>query len=889
MAGYKKWLFLICLFLVLYVAGFMFLGGGITGYATAPNLRLVMEKTLYSEDEMLKGSVILNFTDSVVKDTVVSVEIDGIKREMSLTDILDNLSLPYNYTSAIIRGINPSVTKEVATPNTVAFVLPKDSTVESITMLIAGNPDEAPSFAYLDVAGDGTREWQYLGNFVGWDELELLPSSLDTGTPGTMVEINSYSTLYCELIDLPYSKDFRVSAHYQKIDDGADIRSVILSFDGVTGYGGANYCDLPENSDLSWQNCNITFGYAIQGKHLVCVYIVADQTKPFYRISRDNTFSNSRYECGPIAGGSTTCQPATSKDYFIKANQAGYTRTLAGSINFLDWLTGYNFTDSLTLFLAGCTPNDVGDCTVPIRIDAAEHGKVTLGNLKVRIREPSGAVSLATMFYDTEGAEPEIYSINSTPVENFSLGIPLSLFGISTPDVTADRSYELKVRAVPGNLEIASITVSKEVDIDMVVAETKTSIQEMGVAYAGIAPLLGIDLDTAQLDSFKQQAGSIKASNLTAEEKANKLNILRGQLIAYVNKLPKTIAKTKSIKDIQIIEPGDIIDKITATDKIGVYQLQGSIDVTVEANEYVVTTYDNTLSKYTYVEKTIAPNVVLDNVYIYELIPKAAVSDISKVRFASTNYEVVEDDPIVRFYYARLSAPVKITYAFDTALTSGVAYNLKTIAAPRGEEALPTEPSYECGDKICSRPYEDETLCPEDCLKKRKINWWLIIAVLAAGAAFYIYISFYTGRIDIRRFIKGKVPFKSEDELKKIKNYIRVAEKNKVNRDAITDALLRMGWKKNQLMFAFEDLEWDKRRSLLLSRPPATDSSFKGLEGYIEKCYELGIQEKSIVNTLKIAGWREADIKTAIGKARKGSLLKLLFRKRTRKRYFFEE
>lgn len=169
-----------------------------------------------------------------------------------------------------------------------------------------------------------------------------------------------------------------------------------------------------------------------------------------------------------------------------------------------------------------------------------------------------------------------------------------------------------------------------------------------------------------------------------------------------------------------------------------------------------------------------------------------------------------------------------------------------------------------CGDGKCTVPYEDEVLCPQDCATTLDKTPWIVsaIVVLVIGM---IYINYYRGKFNLRELTKGKMPFKSKEDLKNVVNFIENSLKNK-NKQEIINLLLNQGWKTNQIKFGFEEVAWKRERKILNIRRniPSKSEDVKPLKKYIKKCLSVRMPVERIKFNLLSKGWKKTTVEEAI-------------------------
>jgi hypothetical protein len=856
--------------------------GLVVGNSSEPSFEVLLERTQMNSGDLLKGIVNLTFAGPFSPSTVLKVDFNGVSSQIVLKDYFKSKNISFTETESSSSTYNPTTSKmfnfESAGSKGIAFQLPKAATIKGVSMSLIGSPESPPSFVSFDVSDYANKkEWKYFGDFISFKSDYTYPSTLQITSEGDPATIGGQpdhnKTYFCEAINLAESKHFKLSAKLKKLAEGADVKAILLSFDGEYASGGADFCDLSEpGATADWQTCDLSFSTAKQGIYLVCIFYVGDNEKPYYELSRDSTVSNSRFDC-PMTGGSSLCFPSLSKDYFIGIKTATYSGVLKTTVGWENGITDQEMNYSLTALLAECKANDVGDCVVPVTVSSESAGALQLGNLKMDYVEAGGSASYTNKFYDVTQVPGSITSLGGVDFSNASKTIQISLsdLNITASKMTKDiETVYLDISLTPGGRISQPITVYGEGyvvetgTVEEKITNAKKVISDMSSKYTEELDLFGITIDTKQLESFESEVNTIKSDkNLSVEEVNNQLSTLSSRVDTYLQSQPKGFDMKTSFKDLYLSEPGDV-GKVVLEDSESVYFYQSNIEVSVEVSNYVLEKYNGGTEKYSVIKKTITPQKTLSNVYIYEVIPKTLASSVVNIIFKNKDYEVVQQDPIVRYTFTSLSQPTTILYGVeDVTVTQNMILGLGSIIVPKKVEEI-VEKEYECGDGVCTEIYENSDICPEDCPKK-KIPWLFIIILIVLLAAGVVYINFYKGKGSFRRVI-GRSPFANPKDLENVKNYIKVAQGKGLKNPEIAKALLQSSWTKDQIIYAFEDLKWDEKRVFTIKLAPGGKENTKKLQNFIKKCLELNISKLNIKNTLLQKGWSADKVDEALAK-----------------------
>jgi hypothetical protein len=852
-----------------------------TGYAVVePKVVLEMDNDRYTPGQKLEGNINVTFYGNIDGYSTIDLEFNGEEESVKIKDYFRDINKSVNSTPEEITITNGGSSKDInltaGIESQIGLKLPRGATVNSLVMSVRGSPTNPTRLLSFDIPeGSQKPEWQYLGDFLNKFGQPIHPEGLDLQSGNSVLNLESNTTYYCEQIDLPYARDYQVSAKYRPVTGStAGLQAVILTYTGGIAEGGGDKCNLPRGgTDLAWNNCTITFTNGLQGYYMVCLQIVGPSERA-YEVVRDDSASSSRFNCDiglEESYGTAFCTQAPSRNYFIRVYPGIYNDNLTGIISttqFPYWGTDRDFSDSLTAYLMDCTPDNIGDCSVIMNVKSETTGSVTLRDLRIDYTEEAGGSSYATQFYDLSTTSPEIYEIDGKKLNKTTFMIPLSFFNATTPNVTKKQQMEVFVEVAgdsdTADIEVYSTNVPEELgEIDEQISEALGKLNT--IKSNEINWILQVDDDVLTLTNYKDELKGIREENISMEEKEGRLAVIEDEIRNFIDPLPSGVTKISETRDTLLANPSDVEELFTeGADEIFQYQEKASVAVTLSV--FKVTKNDGTSEAYSVIKKNIQPKGTVKDVYVYEVIPKSVAQSTSDITFEKENYEVENADPVVKYYYSTLTSTV-ITYAVKTMVTSQNMYNIKTLIVPKKIPTPEVPKEYTCGDGICSKPDEDEKICPEDCKEKMSIPWLWIIIILVILVAAIVYINFYKGKLSVGDIRKKLSPFKTEKDLENVKTYIRGQLEKKVKKTEISKALLEKGWTKEQVEYAFEDIKWDKKREETMKKAPTESEDMKKLDDYIKKCKDLKIAEPKITASLKAKGWKETVIKQALLRA----------------------
>ncbi|HLD14978.1 MAG TPA: hypothetical protein VJB94_00155 [Candidatus Nanoarchaeia archaeon] len=788
----------------------------LTGYVTIDSkisFNAEFDKNIYYAREKIDGLLRITLNDDFDSETNVKINFENEIITMKLVDVLDENGNTYLETEPKIDAVNPTVLKilefnqngEQAT----SFKLPKSAVVNSINMDIEGAlvGNDYPAFPAIDFGDDGYLEWQYFGSFKEFFNQSIYPENFDMNTEGTTIMIDDRLS-YCEIIDLPYSKDFEVSSKYSLYDasSSGDIKAFIFSYSGtgsnIQAEGGANKCDLPELGTTSnWNSCSINLTNPIKGKYLICLQntIGTNQKKKVYKISNDKTISTAGYTC-PFFVNSGSCQKINTDDFYIKVRAADYNKILNKKSNLAEGKTQYSAVNALNEYLSDCSSDP---CAIPIKVSSQSKGKIYLTNILISYKD-GNLLKEENNFYDTFILHPYVYKVNGVDLGNYSnytIDIPLNYFELEVPAIQDEETLELEIEFSPGDKKTFNIIVDKKIDFDGSV-ERINRIKDnlIEISQDEIVKALGLDSGINQainsFDDYVARINELDQSNESSADKESELDDIMNEIDSSISNLPKKIYVKNEIDDVVIVGPDDVSQ---FEDANAVYYVQKGFNVKTNAKVYSINYYSGDSETYTLVNKVIAGSTY--NSKVYEVIDPS-IASIESINFLG--------NPSIE--YGRVSfGPVnQVSYIINGDIGPAVA-ELKTVVVPNNLNEQADKFTATCGDGVCTSleingvlvPLEDKVVCPADCKGKLALNWNLILPILIVLILLILYIDVYKPRRLFARKLQDY--FKSKQDYEKLRDYVHknVAEK-KIEKEKLRKVLIARGWTKEQIDFVFE-------------------------------------------------------------------------------------
>jgi len=862
----------VLLFFLLAFSFFLYANPINTGFVTLqhtdPELEISLSRDYYKSNETIDGNITINFKGPINMHTNLTVEFRDYNYTKSIADVLFSLGKTYSNTEDEIKAVNPSdskvLTYDQAGKKLLGFRLPFSVSVNSINMNISSTvvDNSYPSSLSIDVNDDNDIEWGYLGEFTGFKSEYITSETLDINVAPASTILDNSKIYHCSLLDIQPSRDFEISANYRLFNEtslGGDIRAALFSYDSFSNQllDEKGNCDLSEPQVFfGWNSCTIKLSESIEGDFLVCLY--NKNTVGSYRLASDFSESESTFQCGL---DTTDCEQKGFFDYFIRLRAADYNVVFNTPLKLSEMnVSMTKLINSIEDKANVCDVADGDFCVIPFSISSESKGKLIFSDLVMNI----GGIEY-NLIYDLTNIPGVIYEINRQPIENTSLNLPIKTFNLTM----GDESDIIVVSLEPGE-EIDETVNLFEFDSGDI--QTSISTLERSLNNLKNNELLSyfdynLDQSLIQLNGYKSELNLL--SNVSVNIIENETQKLEDKINSFKNKLPVSIEETKTVKDVSILNPNDLQGIVKEENRNSIFNLQEKISVNLEAKTIKSILYSGEEVKKTLVKKSVKINENLGDVYVYERIPKNMANTADNLKLID-DFEIVENDPLIRkrINGASKGKTIDLSYVIDGDFTH-LSSNLKTIIVPVDSGSFNLERSIEthvCGDNLCTAPFEDNILCPEDCGGK-KFSWTPLVIGIIVLLIGILYFNFYKGKFDFRTLTRGKNPFNNNEDLDNVKKFIKNSSSKNIENKNITKTLLHKGWTKNQIKYAFEEIEWDQKRALIKIEVPNKNEGLRILKKYIKRCRKSRMDDKKIREILSRKGWSEEEINEGFKKS----------------------
>lgn len=685
-------------------------------------LKLEQEKVITGEN--VQGTLTLTLNETVSPNEPVSVTVNGKTTAYTLKELLAKENYSIEYAETVLEPTNGETTKQVqftgAGSKYLGFEVPRFANITALSFDF--NTDSYlssyPSSVRIDMGGEGTIDWFYIGEKTGYSNEKLTSEDFD-GSAESVAYINDDSTYFCEIIDLPQTKHLTINAEYEKKGSAGDISAVVLSFpsgDPELGWaGGGDTCNLPETSG----SCTVTFLYPIEGEHIVCIYSTKEgDGENLYELPIDFAETDTAFTCPTPIG--SYCKATDFSNFFISAYAGEYDAKMQGEVIVSEWETFRNALLTGAQNYVGTEPykgvckQDL--CTVPVNITSATAGSLTVSNFLMHYIYGNIAQDL-TNLYDLSLGTANITTLEAQSLENgATIDIDLDLFGISEASLG---EYTLMISFMGKN-----VTETIDVIDESEILDPNTFIN---LATERYTDLLDTNSKEYQVLLLLDKTQEMKQALKELEDLRVEVGFVDDEEVLrsgeeIINDLPWDIAYAQTSSKVMKIEPSEIPSELGDVEAL--YAMQDAIKVTGTKRTVQVQTYVRDVQTYTMIEKKITAEESFSDARVYEIAPV----DFSEIL---SNARPIESDKNQVVYTLSLDEDETEEYLYlmedDAALD-----DFKTVIVLSQEETT-------CGNGICSLPDETIDSCPEDC-KVGQSLWLPIIGLVLLAVSIILFL-----------------------------------------------------------------------------------------------------------------------------------------------------
>ena len=780
----------------------------------ANSLNLELEKNVYGPFSELKGMCTLKLDDSLDLglEQKIKISIGDRKEERDALSILMGLDPDLDIQESSIELGNSASQKtfDLSATSLLGIKLPKGSEVSKIDFDVEGVSNNGyPSSPFIDFNNDDKYEWYYKGIFTGWSNEIVNAKGLNENGASEDIIVRDNIFLYCNIIDLPYSNKFNVSAKYTVGNTGGNISMQIFEFDQEvnSAYGKKGDCLLKNAGRATESSCVIETDSFLSGEHLLCFYNSKSEGSYFLNLDRDGEGS---FECdSAILDGEEQCNYLQEGDFFFKV----YKPNFQGEFNRIGKFSEFGkagFEDDLNDYLADCEEDENDDCNIILKIGSENRkGKARLSNLNIEYSKSGGASFITRKIYDVEFVNAKLLGVLGEDFNNYTLNIPLEVFdNLTVPNITTNVSTR-NVQINLGNLnDQENIQINKniissaqsEIDSLRLKLESLKNKNELSDFFR----ISGIDLEKPinRMRDFKINLDAVNNNlGLGIGERSTEAEKIIEQAKTYTGTFPKEI---DIIEDISYprVYPENIKPEILGREsQESILALQEEVDIDNKIKVVLVKNFDGTTSEKTLIKRTLSSN--LGEYFVFEDIPKSVAASAGAIKLSS-GASVVKDDPIIKW---RVNGNGEIGYLIEGNALGKIS-EIKTIVVS-SESPLITEEFGEnsCGDGICTEILEDKISCPEDCTTQFNINWQLVIVLIIILILGLLYFNFFMGKKSLKEIVIKKYPFLSNTDEANLKNFISKSIAKGVPRSTIYKILLQKKWTKEQIDYVFKKVQ----------------------------------------------------------------------------------
>jgi competence protein ComGC len=746
---YKKLLFIVAIILF-----------STTAYA----LTLSLQKTIYSQEDLFQGTILIE-PGNYPLDSKVKLKTGTKKKEIRLqslvncNDINCALKLPlYSTSGATESSLN-------GTSILTGIRIKEGSVIEDVFFDISNKDANLPNSPIIDIGNDGIIDWEHQGTSTdNYQDIYLPP-------------INSFEetliTDNCQKFTLPKALKFKVEAYVKKSSPSASTLDIYMP--GVSPDKQIGQCTQPTNS---WGkvDCRISVNTKplTPGDYFFC--LTGSDNILATNLTTENP--QGHIKC------SSNCIPV-EKDYVMNFSAADFVTTLSSTVNVNTSNTvkdAFGFfsplTDIVNDYLDTCQYEN-GDCIVPINVSSKDN-PLTVSNLSYKETTTLEDILIRRNFLSFVEKRGEVFNIAITTPTLISLASfnfrTLTDLGNQSLEVSfkskTDSKTHTVVKGPKAQINVSKLTAdvnepivfdaSKStsstntsliykwdfddnstsnlikpthsfstkgiyvIELKVTDANNITSTRLQTISIGVITPTItNFDMAIESLDQaqsfFAAASPDIKEISqiLDYERKiiTSKSNLIRNpyQVDSILDSSPRSLAIENSFAIMPFPTTEELSVILPLQDnsfKETVRNVNEKIEQEIKLDLVTINFISGRSEKFVLVRKTIDVPQKLDRATVIDLIPNPLAANIEFIQPPQAEITSKGQFKQIKFDQdLKVSQSNDIVYRLLTSTLTG-ANEVKTLVLPENLRVGLVEIS--CGDNVCN-PGEDIVSCPEDC------------------------------------------------------------------------------------------------------------------------------------------------------------------------------
>ena len=383
------------------------------------------------------------------------------------------------------------------------------------------------------------------------------------------------------------------------------------------------------------------------------------------------------------------------------------------------------------------------------------------------------------------------YSFSRIGNYSISLVVSDSSGAVSNPEI-------IDVKVVAYSMSLGSYIN----DTRTILEETERYFANSSIELFEYYEILGFRsiLETSKnnLDRLNNEYNSLISNNITNQ---SNYDVIYQSVKDIRNALPRDISSDLIEENIYPLREDineHIVDKYSSDSVNEVYNYNGQLQENNKISLVDVTYLEGASDTFIVVKKKLAFSG--DYIVVEDL--SLVLDSVELVNIVNDDYKLDKENIAILFEGLETN---EISYYFKA---SDISKYGKTFLL-RKNKTQPVEEESVCGDNICSKD-ENEISCSHDC-EKVKINWFLYSLIV--GVILLLYYLFFTNAPgNLRKYFnittsdkKETKLFVSNQDFYNLRKYVDQSLSRGLRKDKVVLVLLKQGWTKEQIDFAFKN------------------------------------------------------------------------------------